>query len=295
MKNRKLVMKSLFFIMVIGLVYLMSCASTKGTSTNDMVLIKGGTFTMGSPDDEPERQDDELQHQVTVSSFFIGKYEVTQKEYQEIMGTNPSGFKGDNLPVENVSWYDAVEYCNKRSQKEGLTPAYTINTKQSDPSHKNDDEDSIKYTVTWNKNANGYRLPTEAGWEYACRAGTTTPFNTGNNITTSQANYNGNYPYNNNAKGEYREKTTPIGSFVPNAWGLYDMHGNVDEWCWDWYGEDYPTGAQTDPVGAVTGFSRVLRGGSWYSDGQALRSAYRLNSNPSNRGSFIGFRLVRNN
>jgi len=244
--------------------------------TNNLVYIQGGTFTMGSPTNEPNRGNDEVQHQVTVSSFYMEKYEVTQKEYQEVMGNNPSSFKGDNLPVENVSWYDAIEYCNKRSQKEGLTPAYT----------RNGDN------VTWNRNANGYRLPTEAEWEYACRAGTTTPFNTGNNITTSQANYNGNYPYNSNAKGEYREKTMPVGSFAPNAWGLYDMHGNVSEWCWDWY-SSYSNNYQTDPTGAVTGSARVERGGYWYYDGRNLRSASRSNYHPNARLSFIGFRLVR--
>jgi formylglycine-generating enzyme required for sulfatase activity len=212
----------------------------------------------------------------------MGKYEVTQKEYQEVMGTNPSNFKGDlpaqagNLPVEQVSWYDAVEYCNKRSQKEGLTPAYTINGTN----------------VTWNRNANGYRLPTEAEWEYACRAGTVSPFSTGNNITTSQANYDGNYPYNNNAKGEYRQKTTPVGSFQANPWGLHDMHGNVWEWCWDWKG-DYPSGAQSDPVGASSGSNRVIRGGSWGNLGRNLRSADRGSYTPSNRNYIIGFRLVR--
>jgi formylglycine-generating enzyme required for sulfatase activity len=251
-------------------------AAQQTAAPNGFVRINGGTFTMGSPANEPERDDDEVQHQVKVSSFYMGKYEVTQKEYQEIMGTNPSSFKGDNLPVEQVSWYEAVEYCNKRSQKEGLTPAYTINGTN----------------VTWNRNANGYRLPTEAEWEYACRAGTTTPFSTGNNITTDQANYDENYPYNNNAKGTYREKTTAVGSFSPNAWGLYDMHGNVWEWCWDWYG-DYSSGSQTDPVGAVTGTYRVLRGGGWGDDCQLLRSALRLNDYPSNRFSYLGFRLVR--
>jgi len=243
---------------------------------NDMVRIQGGTFTMGSPTNEPNRVNDEVQHQVTVSSFYMGKYEVTQKEYQEVMGVNPSNFRGDNLPVENVSWYDAVEYCNRRSKKEGLTPAYT----------KNGDN------VTWNRNANGYRLPTEAEWEYACRAGTATPFSTGNNIITSQANYDGNYPYNNNAKGEYREKTMPVGSFTPNVWGLYDMHGNVSEWCWDWY-SGYSSGYQTDPTGAVTGSGRVVRGGDWYNDGRYLRSAFRNYFNPLNRYYYIGFRLVR--
>jgi len=226
-----------------------------------------------------------------VSSFYMGKYEVTQKEYQELMGKNPNNFKGDNMPVETVSWYDAIEYCNKRSQKEGLTPAYKIDKNIKDSNNKND-KDKIKWTVTWNKNANGYRLPTEAEWEYACRAGTTTPFSTGKNITTSQANYDGNSPYNNNKKGQYRKKTTLVGSFSPNTWGLYDMHGNVCEWCWDWY-EDYSSGSLTDPNGAVTGSYRVIRGGSWGSDGKNLRSAYREYNNPFSQGSSIGFRLVR--
>ena len=246
---------------------------------SNMIRINGGTFTMGSFADEPERRDNEVQHQVTVSSFYMGKYEVTQKEYREIMGTNPSNFRGDNLPVESVSWFDAIEYCNKRSQKEGLTPVYTI-------SGSGDNR-----TVTWNRSANGYRLPTEAEWEYVCRAGTATPFSTGNNITTNQANYDGNNPYNNNTKGDNRQKTTPVGSFAPNAWGLYDMHGNVWEWCWDWYGI-YPNGAQTDPQGAASGSNRTLRGGSWYNGGWYLRSAYRGSNIPSGLYTAYGFRLV---
>jgi formylglycine-generating enzyme required for sulfatase activity len=259
---------------------------------DNFVRINGGTFTMGSPANEPSRRDNEgPQHQVTVSGFYMGKYEVTQKEYQEIMGTNPSYFKGENLPVERVSWYDMIEYCNKRSQKEGLTPAYTIDKTRSDPNNTSS-SDTVKWTVTWNKNANGYRLPTEAEWEYACRAGTATPFNTGNNITTSQANYDGNNPYNNNAKGTYREKTTPVGSFAPNGWGLYDMHGNVREWCWDWYG-GYSNSSQTDPVGAVSGDYRVLRGGDWHYNASDSRSAYRVNRIPEREDYYIGFRLVR--
>ncbi|MDR2701288.1 MAG: formylglycine-generating enzyme family protein [Spirochaetaceae bacterium] len=246
------------------------------------VRINGGTFTMGSPANEPERDDDEVQHQVTVSAFYMGKYEVTQKEYEEVMGTNPSKFKGPNLPVEQVSWFDAVEYCNKRSQKEGLTPAYTISGSAT----------GYNLTVTWNRNANGYRLPTEAEWEYACRAGTTTPFSTGNNITTDQANYNGNEPYNNSAKGTYRGKTTPVGSFAPNPWGLYDMHGNVFEWCWDWYG-GYPSGAQTNPAGAASGSYRVERGGSWVISASAARSVCRYGDDPYDRASNVGFRVVR--
>jgi formylglycine-generating enzyme required for sulfatase activity len=232
---------------------------------------------MGSPANEVSRESNEMQHYVTVSSFYMGKYLVTQKEYQEVMGANPSEFKGDNLPVEQVSWYDAVNYCNCLSQREGLTPSYTVNGEN----------------VTWNQNANGYRLPTEAEWEYACRAGTTTPFSTGNNITTSQANYNGNSPYNNYAKGTYREKTTVVGSFSPNPWGLYDMHGNVWEWCWDLYGS-YVSWSLTNPSGPVSGTSRVLRGGSWFGSSRLLRSAYRIDVNPSFKYYYIGFRLVRN-
>jgi formylglycine-generating enzyme required for sulfatase activity len=249
--------------------------------SDGFVRIRGGTFTMGSPTSEVGYLDNEgPQHQVTVSDFYLGKYEVTQAEYRAVMGTNPSDFKGDTLPVENVSWIDAVNYCNERSRKEGLNPAYTVNG----------------MNVSWNRNAQagtaGYRLPTEAEWEYACRAGTKTPFSMGNNLTTSQANYNGNYPYSNAAKGTYREKTTTVGSFAPNGWGLYDMHGNVREWCWDWYG-NYGSGAQTDPVGASSGMYRVERGGCWNYTAQILRSAHRGGISPSYRSNSLGFRLVR--
>jgi formylglycine-generating enzyme required for sulfatase activity len=251
---------------------------------NNMVRINGGTFTMGSPANEPGRIHNEIQHQVTVSGFYMGMYQVTQAEYQAVMGANPSRFKGDNLPVEQVSWFDAVNYCNKRSQQEGLTPAYTV----------------IEDNVTWDRDANGYRLPTEAEWEYACRAGTSTPFNTGNNITTEQANYDGNYPYNNNEKGIYREKTTEVGSFKPNDWGLYDMHGNVWEWCWDWYVKisilsdmSSLSEAQTDPEGASSGTKRVERGGGLDMNADSLRSAFRYSDKPSYSCCDLGFRIVR--
>ncbi|MHC6201930.1 formylglycine-generating enzyme family protein [Breznakiellaceae bacterium SP9] len=242
----------------------------------DMVYIAGGTFIMGSPANEPERGSDEVQHRVTVSGFCMGTYPVTQKDYQALMGYNPSRFKEDALPVEQVNWYDAIDYCNARSKKEGLAPAYTVS----------------KDNVTWSRNANGCRLPTEAEWEYACRAGTITPFSTGNTITTGQANYNGNYPYNGNAKGTYRGKTTPVGNFAANAWGLYDMHGNVWEWCWDWYGA-YSSANQTDPMGAASGFTRVWRGGGWGSYAEGVRSAFRYGLTPTFRYSVLGFRVVR--
>ena len=146
---------------------------------SNFVLISGGTFEMGSPDTENWRLEDEVRHTVTISDFYMGIYEVTQAEYAEVAGENPSSFSGDDLPVEMVSWMDAVKYCNSRSEKEGLTPAYTVEGQ----------------TVTWNRSADGYRLPTEAEWEYACRAGTKTPFNTETSISAEEANYYGHYPY----------------------------------------------------------------------------------------------------
>jgi formylglycine-generating enzyme required for sulfatase activity len=261
---------------------------------SEMVLINGGTFTMGSPTNEPQRSASEVQHQVTVSSFYMGKYEVTQEEYEAVMGWNPSQWKGYNLPVDQVSWYDALVFCNKLSMKEGLSPVYSING-NTDPARWG--TVPTERNATWNAatmvaGSNGYRLPTEAEWEYACRAGTTTPFNTGNNITINEANYNGNHPYNNNTEGTYRQKTIVVGSFTPNAWGLYDMHGNVREWCWDWY-EAYSTSTQTDPTGASSGSDRVGRGGGWFSYGQNVRSAYRINGAPSYPYIGVGFRLVR--
>jgi formylglycine-generating enzyme required for sulfatase activity len=247
----------------------------------DFVLIKGGTFTMGSAATELERVNDELQHRVTVSDFYLAKSEVTQREYRALMGNNPSNSQGDNLPVENITWFDAVRYCNALSTREGLTPTYTINGDN----------------VTWNRNANGYRLPTEVEWEYACRAGTATPFNTGNNINDNQANFNNNYGYNNDASGRvtggYRQRTVAVNSFNPNQFGLFDMHGNVWEWCWDWYGT-YSADAQINPTGSQTGTLRVNRGGGWNDFPRHIRSAYRAATPPNNTSFNIGFRLARN-
>jgi formylglycine-generating enzyme required for sulfatase activity len=262
-----------------------------GKVSADFVLIAGGIFIMGSPYSEPERRDNEgPQHQATVSSFYMGKHVVTQKEYRSMTGTNPSDFKGDNLPVEQVSWYDAVKYCNARSLAEGLKTVYTINQDKGDPDNTGG-YDPFKWVVTWNQSIGGYRLPTEAEWEYACRAGTATPFSTGNNITTDDANYDGDHPYNGNAGGLYRGTTVPAGSFMKNAFGLYDMHGNVYEWCWDWAG-NYPHNAQIDPSGPVSGSHRIQRGGSWGSSALILRSAFRNYANPSYKNHYLGFRLV---
>lgn len=258
------------------------------TPPENFVLITGGTFQMGSPDTEVWRLEDEVRHTVTVSDFYMGIYEVTQAEYAEVTGNNPRGFSGDDLPVEMVSWMDAVLYCNARSEKEGLTPAYTVEGQ----------------TVTWNRSADGYRLPTEAEWEYACRAGTETPFNTENSISAEESNYYGHYPYEiednyfsqgnlTTKPGEYRQTTVAVNSFSPNRWGLYNMHGNVGEWVWDYYGA-YDTGEQTDPTGAETGTLRVYRGGGWNDFAKNMRSAYRAALAEDKRSFNIGIRLVRN-
>jgi formylglycine-generating enzyme required for sulfatase activity len=228
----------------------------------EMAAITGGTFMMGSPENEVERFSDERpQHHVTVPSFLMGKYPVTQAQYQAIVGTNPSLFKGSNRPVECVSWDNAVAFCEKLSQKTG-------------------------------KN---YRLPSEAEWEYACRAGTTTPFYFGKTISTDLANYDGNYTYGGGAKGVYREETTEVGIFPANPFGLYDMCGNVWEWCQDNRHSNYE-GAPTDGSAWLNNEEssdrKLLRGGSWHNNPDYCRSAYRLNLNLVSRYTSIGFRVV---
>ena len=244
----------------------------------DMVAIPGGTFVMGSPNTEAERFDNEgPQQTVNIPPFFMGKYEVTQAQYQAVMGNNPAFFKGAKRPVELISWDEAVKFCQKLSQKISKT----------------------------------CRLPSEAEWEYACRAGTTTPFYFGETITPDLVNYDGNVSYGAAPKGLYREQTTDVGSFPPNAFGLYDMHGNVWEWCADpWH--DNHEGAPSD--GRVWDGSsnnnryqnydllvnikndyrtRLLRGGSWNFDPAYCRSAIRDFSNaPDHANEYIGFRVV---
>jgi formylglycine-generating enzyme required for sulfatase activity len=232
------------------------------------VFIPPGTFVMGSPASESEAQGrtNEQQHRVTISSsFYMAARQVTQREYQNIMGTNPSTVKGDNLPVETVKWYDAVRYCNERSVKEGLRPVYTINGQH----------------VTMNMGVNGYRLPTEAEWEYACRAETATPYYTGNTITTSQANFS-----------DAHRQPLEVGRFPPNKWGLYDMAGNVWEWCWDW-SASFTGEAQTDPTGVANGDRRIVRGGAFNNTIGNLRSAYRGSDYPGTGKDNLGFRVVR--
>ncbi|MCC3417205.1 MAG: SUMF1/EgtB/PvdO family nonheme iron enzyme [Microcoleus sp. PH2017_29_MFU_D_A] len=209
----------------------------------DMVYIPGGTFMMGSPATESPRNEREgPQHQVTVPAFYAGKYPITQAQYEAVMGNNPSYFKGEKRPVEQVSWNKAVELCWKLYEKTG-------------------------------KN---YRLLSEAEWEYACRGGTATPFYFGETITTNLVNYDGRYSFGGAPRGPYREQTIDVGSFPPNAFGLYDMHGQVWEWCSDKCHHNYD-GAPTDGSSWETGEDndRVLRGGSWKDDAVSCRAAYR--------------------
>jgi len=244
------------------------------------VWIPGGTFTMGSPVTEKGHADNEWkQHQVTLSGFYMSKYEITQKQYKTVTGKNPSSFSNYwNNPVESVTWYDAVEFCNKLSIIEGLQPVYVIRGAE----------------VTADFTKNGYRLPTEAEWEYACRAGTTTAFNNGNDDYTNNALVGAvaQFGYKNGQPFE-------VGKKLPNAWKLYDMHGNVAEWCWDNFDEDYYSRSSSviNPTGSHENVTnKVTRGGGFdMPDGLKLRSAARLSCNRNSALIDIGFRVVRGN
>lgn len=234
----------------------------------DMVLIKGGKFTMGGEAENAPK------HEVEVSSFYMDKTEVTQKDFFAITGENPSRFKGDLLPVERVRWNDCIKYCNLRSQKEGLTPCYDLATGKCD------------------FKANGYRLPTEAEWEYACRA----------NSTKELSNKGGRRKINDAGwlRKNSEETTHKVASLEPNAFGLFDMYGNVAEWCNDFYDENYyKTSPAKDPKGPESGRKKVLRGGSWQDREKRISSFLRLSDDPATADicqgyDTYGFRCVKN-
>jgi formylglycine-generating enzyme required for sulfatase activity len=244
-----------------------------------LARIPAGKFLMGSPETEAERDPEEVQHEVAITRpFYLGVTEVTQDQFQRATGNNPSFFQaknggGPDFPVDQVQWGSAVEFCNKLSAL---------------PEEK--------------KAGRVYRLPTEAEWEYACRAGTRTAFHGGDALSSAQANFNGNYPFGGAAKGPYLQRTAKVGSYPPNAWGLHDMYGNAWEWCADWYDKDYyKNSPKEDPKGPSKGvlptgfrnqFFRVVRGGCWLDEARGCRAAYRFRLMPDERYRWVGFRVA---
>jgi uncharacterized protein (TIGR02996 family) len=217
-----------------------------------------GTFLMGSPPGEEGRSDDEGQHRVRLTKgFWLGVHPVTQAPWQRVTGSNPSHFQGPDRPVERVSWEDCQEFCRGLGERTGKR----------------------------------FRLPTEAEWEYACRAGTTTPFHFGDTLSTDQANYDGKDAYGGGKEGVLRDETTAVGSFPPNAWGLFDVHGNVWEWCSDWQGA-YPKAGVVDPQGPSNGSTRAVRGGDWHLYPRGCRAAHRCGAEPAYRSPCGGCRVV---
>ena len=264
----------------------------------NFLLVHGGRFLMGCPETEVERSDDETLHEVEVSDFWICKYALTVGEFRAFIKS--TDYRTDAEVGSGSYIWNGKEW----KETEGINWRHGVSGKE----RLADEENHPVLHVSWNdaraccewfskKTGKSFRLPTEAEWEYACRAGTRTPFNTGENLTTKQANYDGNFPYKKHTKGEYRQKTVAVESFEPNKWGLYNMHGNVWEWCSDWYGSDYykeckAQGVSKNSQGPATGSSRVLRGGGGGTNAVNCRSAFRNPYTPGYRNSNVGFRLV---
>jgi formylglycine-generating enzyme required for sulfatase activity len=226
----------------------------------EFVLCPAGTFLMGSPLEEVGRTEFETPHEVTLTQpFYMGLTEVMQGHYELVTGSNPSKFPGSKTPVQNVSWADAVAFCEKLSERDGRT----------------------------------YRLPTEAEWEYACRAGTTTPFSFGETISADQVNFNAKVVYGEGERGIYRARPVAADGMQPNAWGIIGMHGNVQEWVADWYDQRYYAKSPTvDPTGPATGRMRAMRGGNYVAHPQYCRSAHRFGASPGHKFMSMGFRVV---
>ncbi|MEK8207204.1 SUMF1/EgtB/PvdO family nonheme iron enzyme [Paenibacillus sp. FSL L8-0696] len=268
-------------ISLLIVVAISACSQEKPEQKDTYVLVKGGNFINTNSNYKS----------TTISNFYIGQYEVTQKEWVEIMGSNPSAFKDDNLPVEMVNWYDVIDYCNKRSIKEGLKPYYNIDKNKKDPNNKSNN-DTLKWTVTLNAGANGYRLPTEAEWEYAAGGGQLSKSYTysGSNKADEVAWYwqnagekflsgDWNWPIIENN----HNKTKSIGGKKPNELGLYDMSGNVREWCWNWYGD----------IDSKSGSFRVVKGGGWIGGINNNEISFRGKFEANGMGPDQGFRVIR--
>ncbi|MFC0216003.1 formylglycine-generating enzyme family protein [Paenibacillus chartarius] len=280
-------MRKLFICLIFAMMVIASACTQNENGNSEhlkgLVFVKGGTFM--------NTKSNYFGKSTTVSSFYIGQYEVTQQEWKEIMGSNPSAFKGDHLPVEMVSWYDVVEYCNKRSIKEGLQPYYHIDKNNKDPNNRSE-FDPIQWTVTIRAGANGYRLPTEAEWEYAAGGGQLSKSYTysGSNQADEVAWYwknagdhilTGDWSWP--AIENNKNKTKTIGLQKPNELGIYDMSGNVREWCWNWYGD----------LDSSSGAWRVVKGGGWMGDVSNSEVSFRGKFEASGLGPDQGFRVSR--
>lgn len=277
--------KLLIFPLLAILVVMSACSSENpAEKKGDLVFVKGGSFK--------NTKSSFYGKNITLADFYIGKYEVTQREWVEIMGSNPSQFRGDDLPVEMVSWYDVIEYCNQRSLKEGLVPFYNIDKQTKDPNNKSE-YDPLKWTVTINEGANGYRLPTEAEWEYAAGGGQISKSYTysGSDRAEEAAWYwrnagdrylSGDWNWSSIESNNSQPRS--VGLKKPNELGLYDMSGNVREWCWDWYGEDSASNG---------GAFRVVKGGGWIGDVSSSELSFRGKFEASGFGPDQGFRVSR--
>ena len=264
----------------------LTASETLATQSTPMVSLPAETFSMGCNTGSPCQSNESPVHSVTLSAFQIGETEVTQEQWLSVMGANPSSFTNPvcpQCPVERVSWYDALVFCNRLSELQGRTPCYYSDAGYTQVYGKSGGTWSLPNsgTVYWNPAAKGYRLPTEAEWEYAARGGSATNVYSGSSTVDNVAWYDTNSG----------NTTKAVKGLFQNGYGLYDMSGNVWEWCWDWY-EEYGANPATDPTGPSTGVYRVLRGGGWHINAEYCRSAYRSNYIPACRSISVGFRLV---